>query len=139
MTEETRDCCGEPINAYHAVDCPLRLTPPRTFVLRRTVDVNGVSGLGDVAWGVEFPDGKIATRWAVTDVRQTCVWDSLADVLAIHGHDGATQIVWVGYVRPDSWPGAAWRLQVDRVLDDELHPDARYVMYRETIEPEAAS
>lgn len=66
----------------------------RTGVLRRVEDETGLSGTGDVAWIVEFPDGVCVTRWCVTDIRQTCVWASLDDVLAVHGHDGKTRIVW---------------------------------------------
>ena len=70
-----------------------------TFVLRRTVDVSGISGTGVVADGVHFPDGKTVTRWrgGTTGVAQTCVWDSLAHVKKIHGHDGATKIEVVPY------------------------------------------
>ena len=68
---------------------------PRRFVLRRREDETGVSGVGDVAWGVVFPDGIAVTRWCVTDVRQTCVWRSLEDVAAVHGHHGKTQIIFL--------------------------------------------
>jgi hypothetical protein len=69
----------------------------RRFVLRRVEDETGLSGLGDVAWGIEFPDGKVVTRWAgeTTDVRQTCVWDSISHVEIVHGHNGKTEIVWL--------------------------------------------
>ncbi len=67
----------------------------RRFVLRRHEDVTGLSGTGDVAWGVLFPDGVVVTRWCVTDVRQTCVWRSLDDTMAVHGHDGKTGIGWL--------------------------------------------
>jgi hypothetical protein len=65
------------------------------FILRRKEDETGVSGTGDVAWGVEFPDGVVVTRWCVTDVRQTCVWRSIEDVRAVHGHDGKTEVIWL--------------------------------------------
>ena len=67
---------------------------PRTGVLVRTDDETGISGTGVVAWIVEFPDGVTVTRWAVTDIRQTCVWAAVDDVLAIHGHGGKTTIKW---------------------------------------------
>lgn len=67
---------------------------PRTGVLVRSDDETGISGTGVVAWIVEFPDGVAVTRWAVTDIRQTCVWASVGDVLAIHGHGGRTTIRW---------------------------------------------
>src|SRR4029077_11704723 len=67
----------------------------RRFILRRHEDPSQFSGTGDVCWGVLFPDGVAVTRWCVTDIRQTCVWASLEDLVAIHGHDGATEVVWL--------------------------------------------
>ncbi len=66
----------------------------RSGVLVRDDDETGVSGTGVVAWVVEFPDGTTVTRWAVTEIRQTCVWASVDDVLAIHGHNGKTRLQW---------------------------------------------
>jgi hypothetical protein len=67
----------------------------RRFILRRREDETGLSGVGDVAWGVVFPDGVAVTRWCVSDVRQTCVWKSLDDVRAVHGHNGKTEIIFL--------------------------------------------
>ena len=69
-----------------------RYDRPRCFVLRRDNDVTGVSGTGDVADGVVFPDGVTVIRWR-SERRSTAVWSSLEDALAIHGHDGATRAV----------------------------------------------
>lgn len=66
----------------------------RRFQLVRDVDVTGVSGTGVVAWGVQFPDGKVITRWKAR-IAQTCVWDCIEDIEAIHGHDGATRVEWI--------------------------------------------
>ena len=65
----------------------------RRFVLVRDEDETGISGTGLVAFGVMFPDGVAVTRWN-SDVAQTCVWASMAEVEAIHGHGGRTRIVW---------------------------------------------
>lgn len=65
----------------------------KTFVLRRTADVSGVSGTGDVAEGVVFSDGAVAIRWRGARP-STVVWNSIDDAMAIHGHGGATQLVW---------------------------------------------
>lgn len=67
------------------------------FALVRSADPSGVSGVGIVAWGVVFPDGKAVTQWtgATTGVRQIMVWDSVADIEAIHGHHGSTRVVYV--------------------------------------------
>lgn len=68
--------------------------PPRRFRLVRDHDVSGVSGLGVVAHGVQFADGAVVTRWDA-EIAQTCVWASIADVEHVHGHGGATRIVWI--------------------------------------------
>lgn len=66
----------------------------KRFILRRDADVTGLSGTGVVAWGVLFPDGKVATRWN-SAIAQTCAFDSIEDVEAIHGHQGKTRVVWL--------------------------------------------
>ncbi len=67
----------------------------RTFILRRKEDVTGISGTGIVAEGVEFSDGEVVIRWVVGDFRSTVVWaDGIAAVMAIHGHNGATEVEW---------------------------------------------
>jgi hypothetical protein len=44
--------------------------------------------------GVEFDDGTVAVRW-LTAKRSTAVWDSLDDMLAIHGHpEYGSELVW---------------------------------------------
>lgn len=71
------------------------MTPaiPRLFVLRRDKDVTGVSGPGDVADGVQWPDGTVDLRWR--DRPSTSIWQSLGLMLSVHGHDGATRVVWL--------------------------------------------
>lgn len=65
------------------------------FLLYRREDVTGVSGRGTVAEGIEFSDGKVAMHWCVPGKpKSTVVYDSIADVEAIHGHDGRTALVW---------------------------------------------
>lgn len=66
----------------------------RPFVLYRVEDSTGVSGTGVVAEGVEFSDGRVALRWCVGEHRSTVMWDSIASVRAIHGHDGKTKVTW---------------------------------------------
>jgi len=66
------------------------------FSLRRDEDHSGVSGTGDVAWGVEFPDGTAVLRWHADSNGMphcTSLWDSLEDIQKIHGHAGATRVV----------------------------------------------
>lgn len=66
----------------------------RRFVLVRDVDVSGVSGEGPVVWGILFPDGYVAYRWN-TSTATTCLAASIEDVEKIHGHGGATRLVWL--------------------------------------------
>jgi hypothetical protein len=61
----------------------------RTFTLVRSADPSGISGVGVVAEGVQYTDGSVALRW-LGDHPATAVWPSLAEVLAVHGHEGAT-------------------------------------------------
>jgi hypothetical protein len=67
----------------------------RLFFLVRDEDVSGVSGIGVVAEGVEFSDGKVVIRWRGVHSCSTVVWDSLEDAIAIHGHDGRTRVEWL--------------------------------------------
>jgi hypothetical protein len=78
------------------------------------VDVSGVSGEGVVAdgmmfddpWSVDLPDGrqaKYSPGWCLVRWRgeraSTSLWRSVDDLAAIHGHGGATRIVWSGRVQ----------------------------------------
>jgi hypothetical protein len=66
----------------------------RRFRLHRIRDESGISGTGTVAEGVAFTDGTVALRW-LTATASTAVYASMADVAIIHGHGGATRIVYV--------------------------------------------
>lgn len=71
---------------------------PRLFVLHRIEDVSGLSGDGVVVYGIEWSDGKCATRFVLTDrVRNppVSVWDRLSDVQRVHGHGGRTRVVYL--------------------------------------------
>jgi len=61
----------------------------KMFTLEREVDHTGVT----VAEGIEFSDGTVAIRWVIGEHNSTVVWDSIDDAIAIHGHDGATLVV----------------------------------------------
>ncbi len=69
----------------------------RRFELHRDTDVTGVSGAGIVAEGIQWVETDVvALRW-------TSLWPTsvvfhergLASVEAVHGHGGATRIVWL--------------------------------------------
>lgn len=66
--------------------------PAQLFVLRRTEDVSGVSGVGDVAEGAVWSDGSVTIRWFGA-YASTVIWDSLENAMAVHGHRGTTQAV----------------------------------------------
>ena len=66
----------------------------RRFILFRKEDPTGVSGSGIVAQGVQFGDGRISLRW-LSEHASTANFDSIDDVRAIHGHDGATVVDWM--------------------------------------------
>ncbi|MEV6341233.1 hypothetical protein AB0M12_41750 [Nocardia vinacea] len=72
----------------------------RVFVLYRIEDVTGYSGIGVVANGIEWPDGRATIRWCVPEKPQsTTDFDSMQDLVDIHGHDGATHVVYVDLAR----------------------------------------
>lgn len=75
--------------------CDPRITEVHhRFVLLRDVDETGISGDGYVAQGVKFFDGTCVLRWR-TRTRTTAVYASLDDLIEIHGHGGATRVVWI--------------------------------------------
>lgn len=69
------------------------------FQLHRDADATGVSGTGVICEGVQFTDGTCVLRW-LTDHRSTAVYASMDDLVAIHGHDGATRVVWLDDEEP---------------------------------------
>lgn len=66
----------------------------RRFHLVRDEDVSTVSGTGVVAEGVQFSNQKVALNWT-TRYTSTTVFDSLAVMVAIHGHEGRTRVEWI--------------------------------------------
>lgn len=107
---------------------PDQQVAPRRFVLRRSEDPTGVSGLGDVADGVLWPDGTAAVRWR-GEHPSAVHWDrGKTSVELIHGHQGATEVVWldqdgdepVAVPVPGAAPAAA-SLRLRRVVDHALN------------------
>ncbi len=64
----------------------------RTFHLQRDADITGASGTGHVADGVVWPDGTVTIRWR-GERASTVNWNNLDDAETVHGHGGATRIV----------------------------------------------
>jgi hypothetical protein len=77
----------------------------RRFLLVRTEDVTGISGTGVVAEGIEFSDLTVVLRWLAPYIAEThrergvkpttVLHDDIQSVIALHGHNGATQVTWV--------------------------------------------
>lgn len=70
------------------------MNEPHRFWLVRIVDVSGTSGTGRVAQGVEFSDGTCAMRW-LTERRSAGLYQSMEDLIEIHGHHGSTIVEWI--------------------------------------------
>lgn len=64
----------------------------RTFSLIRNEDIHGISGTGRVAQGVEFDDGTCVLNWTTTH-QSTGIYPNIAELEAIHGHEGRTVVV----------------------------------------------
>ena len=73
----------------------------KTFKMYRTADISATHDSSQVNpsdeaqfEGVVFSDGKVAVRW-LTAKRSVSVWDSMEDLLAIHGHpEYGSKLVW---------------------------------------------
>jgi hypothetical protein len=63
------------------------------FWLERDTDVSGTSGTGRVAEGVIFSNGWCALHW-LTKYTSVAFYQSVAEMEAIHGHGGATRVVY---------------------------------------------
>jgi hypothetical protein len=85
---------------------------PRTFELVRYRDLSGVSGTGVVAEGCLFTDGSVALRWRGTNPA-TAVWPDIESVLAVHGHQGATEVQWLDGEEPAAHAGAGSAARAD--------------------------
>lgn len=66
----------------------------KTFIMSRETDVSGISGTGIVAEGVIFSNGRTVINWIAGEHHSTVIWDSIESVEAIHGHGGATKIIY---------------------------------------------
>lgn len=66
----------------------------RRFIMCRLKDESGVSGEGLIAEGTKFSSGKCVISWT-SDVHSVEVYDSIDEIVRIHGHEGKTRIVWI--------------------------------------------
>lgn len=68
----------------------------RKFVFERSEDVSGVSGIGIVAEGIEFSNGKTVIAWCVPGKPNSAViYDNIHEAIEVHGHEGRTVIKWI--------------------------------------------
>ena len=66
----------------------------RRFDLCRLDDVSGISGTGRVAEGVCFSSGKCVISW-LSSTPSLGIFDSVDELLAVHGHKGKTVVRWL--------------------------------------------
>lgn len=66
----------------------------KLFQLHRHRDVSGVSGVGIVAEGIVFTTGLVAMSW-LSDKHCVAMYEDIETVERIHGHDGATVVVFL--------------------------------------------
>lgn len=66
----------------------------RRFLLVRERDLTGVSGTGIVAEGAMFSGGLSVLQW-LREPYAVGMYQSLSDLINIHGHEGATEIQFI--------------------------------------------
>lgn len=79
------------------------------FVLARHQDPSGISGTGLICEGIEWTGGCVSLHW-LTDWPSVATFTSMDDVLAVHGHNGATLVRWLDVTEPEptTSPGLTW-------------------------------
>jgi hypothetical protein len=77
----------------------------RAFVLVRHRDITGVSGTGVVAEETEWTDASVSLWWRGEHPTTTSFETGVRSVVAIHGHEGATEVLHTdGTTPPDRAP-----------------------------------
>ena len=66
---------------------------PKLFWLVRLEDISGVSGDGTVAEGIQFHDKQCVISW-FGRFHTLEIAPNIEEIEGIHGHGGATRIVW---------------------------------------------
>ena len=67
---------------------------PRRFMLYRTEDISGISGIGVVGFGACFINGPCILYWS-GDHSSLNEYKSVEDLLYIHSHGSRTQVIWI--------------------------------------------
>lgn len=84
-------------NSYTIAESPIEL---RRFILVRDIDITKISGTGIIAEGLQLTDKRLFMCWrtalpeGVTE-QSTGLYQNETHLLAIHGHNGATRLVWI--------------------------------------------
>lgn len=128
MTDEThmsRITEGPQFVGGRIVRADEQVAPPRLFVLRRHVDVSGISGTGSVADGVEWPDGTASVRWR-GEHPSIVFWDrGRTSVELVHGHGGATEVLFADQDATADAPVMDAPAALRRVIDIALGKPVR--------------
>lgn len=110
-----------------------------TFRVHRAEDVSGVSGTGVIAEGVQFSTGWVVTHW----LDQPPMWEPKTDVwyhkgtgpiTKVHGHGGATRIVWTRDEERQRQELAADIAEAFDVPPEVCGPDAESAALRREVE-----
>lgn len=97
----SRQTQAEYAETIAATEARVDVRLPMLFELHRAADPTGVSGEGLVATGVTWPDQAGAVyRWSsptpppgyFRPVHQIGTFDSIGEIMAVHGHLGATEL-----------------------------------------------
>ena len=81
----------------HQAGCPQqrkREVIMRRFLIVRGEDISGLSGVGTVGEGAQFSSGRVAWQWCRPPFNLGLA-DCIEDLLAVHGHNGDTNVVWL--------------------------------------------
>jgi hypothetical protein len=102
---------------------------PRLFVLRRHVDVSGVSGTGVIADGAEWPDGTASIRWRGEHPKIDFADRGMPTLHFVHGHSGATEVEYLDQDVTGEAPTTDAPDALRRVIDIALGKPVRCPQY----------
>lgn len=71
-----------------------KLSSMRKFVLVRTEDMTGTSGVGVVAEGIQFSNGQVVIHW-ISQLEAINVYANALVLEQLHGHQGRTTVQWL--------------------------------------------
>jgi hypothetical protein len=111
----------------------MRPSAPRSFLLVRHRDVSNVSGTGVVAEGTEWTDGSASLRWRGEHATTTFFETGLRSILAVHGHDGQTEIMFLDGSTPRRSAKVSTAGQHTEVGD--LSPPVDYLVHTTLSQP----